>query len=170
MGILGPGSVCSPRALLMRRIIINGYLLDSRIPFHIEVVKLGIGKDSKIIFKSEALVIRLHVLWGMYRVQVCNVLGYIGCPTTAIKARHIPDYGIRSGREYQPTVLGEFESKTWMAVRRKWQMAEAKENKQLEVVLRFVCKNEGLNEWQKKDFSWWDERVTLVRGIGWGGM
>ena len=108
MGILGPGSVCSPRALLMRRIIINGYLLDSRIPFHIEVVKLGIGKDSKIIFKSEALVIRLHFLWGMYRVQVCNVLGYIGCPTTTIKARHIPDYGIRSGREYQPTVLGEY--------------------------------------------------------------
>lgn len=22
---------------------------------------------------------------------------------------------------------------------------------------------------KKKTFSWWDERVTLVRGIGWGG-
>lgn len=106
MGILGPGSVCSPRSLLMRRIIIYGYLLDSGIPFHIEVVKLGIGKDSKIIFQSEALVIRLHVLRGMYGVQVRNVLGYIGCPTTTIEACHIPDYGIRSGENYQTDKYG----------------------------------------------------------------
>lgn len=97
MGILGPGSVCPPRALLMRGIIINGYLLDSGIALHIEVVKLGIGKDSKIIFKSEAFVIWLHVMWGMYRVQVRNVLGYIGCPTTTIKACHIHGYGIGFG-------------------------------------------------------------------------
>lgn len=98
MGILGPGSVCSPRALLMRRIIINGCLLDSLVPLHIEVIKLGIGKDSKIVFKSEALVFLLHVLWGMYRVQIRNVLRYIRCPTTTIEACHIPAYGgIRFG-------------------------------------------------------------------------
>lgn len=49
VGILGPGGVCPPRAL-MRWIISSGYLLDSRIPLHIEIVKLGIGKDSKIVF------------------------------------------------------------------------------------------------------------------------
>lgn len=152
MGILGPGSVCSPRALLMRRIIINGYLLDSRIPFHIEAVKLGIGKDSKIIFKSEGLVIRLHVLWGMYGVQVGNVLGYIGCPTTTIKACHIPGYGIRSGRglitNRQSLGLNtESKDKNWvMAVGGGYngEMAEAKEDRQLEgCAFKFDCNNEG---------------------------
>lgn len=94
VSILGPGSVCPPRALLMRRIISNGYLLDPRIPLHIEIVKLGIGKDSKIIFKSKAFIVLLHVLWGMNGVQVRNVLGYIGRPTTTIETCHVPGYDI----------------------------------------------------------------------------
>lgn len=59
-----------------------------------------------------------------------------------------------SDRERIPTdKLGEStESKNWVVFGRKWQMAEAKEDKQLEIVARFVCNNEGLNEWQKKTF------------------